>query len=101
MPEIKALSPEDRATVAMWLSDHWSGDRHCPVCGHNDWNISEMIVQMIGWSPRGMTLGGPTFPVVPVICGNCSNTRLFSAVRMGLALPLVEETSEAQDVESK
>ena len=56
----------------------------CPNCGQNQWSVLE-IVSTSPFSPeRGITIGGPTIPLLLVACKNCFQVSQFSAIGLGL-----------------
>ncbi len=56
----------------------------CPACGRSNWEAGDLIAAP-SFTGGGMTIGGPTIPMLPLVCANCATVRLFAAVPMGLA----------------
>jgi hypothetical protein len=56
----------------------------CPFCRSSELRIADRIFYMADYDAKGMVLGGPTIPVVAVICLTCGHTMLFNAVVLGL-----------------
>ncbi len=57
----------------------------CQVCKHNSWVLDEHITYISLSEPGGpFTIGGPSMPCVPLVCGNCGNTLLFNLVVLGV-----------------
>lgn len=55
----------------------------CPACGHRQWTVGDIIAAPV-FAEGGFNIGGPTVPMVQVICNNCAYVRLFAAVPAGL-----------------
>lgn len=69
-----------------YLQRKW-GSAGCPMCGGNEWNVSEKIFELREFSAGKRMVGesnGAILPVVPVICNNCGNTMFINALFIGL-----------------
>jgi hypothetical protein len=55
----------------------------CECCGSTRWS-AEDIISAPTFSAGNINFGGPTVPMVQVVCTNCGNVRLFAAVPIGL-----------------
>ena len=77
-----ALNQEQIDKVSTWLRD--KGFRGCTACGSNNFSTGE-IVSVPTMSGGGLSIGGPTVPLVQVICNNCAHVHHFAAVALGLA----------------
>lgn len=56
------------------LNERWN-TKICPMCGQNNWNISNKILEIREYSDGGLVIGNvPIYPVVSVTCQNCGNT---------------------------
>ncbi len=75
------LTEEQAATLQKWLNAKAAG-LGCGMCAANDWAPGDIIVPTI--RTGGVTLGGPSIPVVMLICGNCAHIELFAAEEVGL-----------------
>lgn len=65
------------------LNEKW-GNRPCPMCGSNSWNVSDKIYELREFHGGNLVLGnGPIFPVVPVSCNNCGNSVFINAILSG------------------
>jgi len=63
-----------------WLQDKW-GDRKCPLCGAQKWNVSDTVFELREFHQGDIIVGGaPIAPVIPVTCSNCGNTVLVNAI---------------------
>ena len=66
-----------------WINSHGiSSD--CPACGKNNWAAGQ-IISAPTMAGGGMQIGGPTVPMVQLICGACAYVMLYAAVPIGLA----------------
>jgi predicted nucleic-acid-binding Zn-ribbon protein len=75
-----ALNQEQHAKVLAWLNRHLS---KCPVCGSKDLELGE-ITTGLPFSGGNVNIGGPTTPVVNVVCSQCGYVMQFSAIKLGL-----------------
>jgi hypothetical protein len=58
--------------------------RNCPTCGHISWMIGSYVALPVTRNAdRPPTLGGPTYPLVAVICRVCGNTQLVNLFVLG------------------
>lgn len=88
------LSVQELEAFQKWLQDHWSGSKVCPVCQKNQWIVGEHVVTTIKISNKGdILLGGETYPLVLLVCGNCGNTLSFNA----RVMRLMKDDSAPQD----
>lgn len=55
------------------INDKWAS-KNCPMCGHNNWNVSSNIVTALRIAEKGgISLGGDVMPLVAITCMNCGN----------------------------
>lgn len=76
------FSKELQEKALSWINSKWP-IKKCEVCQSQIWEMSDFIVA----APRfegGIIIGGTIAPHVMVMCKNCSNTKFFNAVVMGL-----------------
>jgi len=77
-----ALTEPQLQKVRDWMqSKQVSGI--CPSCSQSNWTAADIVSAPV-ITTKGITMGGPTVPMVQVICSNCAHVRLFAAVPMGL-----------------
>lgn len=77
------ISQEQANKLQSWLDT--KGVRpSCPACGTNNWAPGDVIAAPV-FAEGGFRIGGPTVPMVQLICANCAYVRLFAAVPIGLA----------------
>jgi predicted nucleic-acid-binding Zn-ribbon protein len=65
--------------VARALDKKWSESRKCPICGHEEWNISDKIFTL-----RGLNKFSEAYPVIAVICDNCGYSHFFNPLVLGI-----------------
>ncbi len=73
----------DQDEVIEWLNEKWQGEKNCPLCGENNWNIGEQAGKLPLYY-RSPVVGGPGYPLVVITCNHCGYTLLFNALFMGL-----------------
>jgi predicted nucleic-acid-binding Zn-ribbon protein len=71
----------------------------CPSCGHNEWSAADVVVAPV--FAAGMVIGGPTVPMVQLICKNCAYVKLYAAVPIGLLEPEAQKAPPAQQPEEE
>ena len=77
------LSNEQETIIKKKLS--CLSNKLCQVCGSNNWELQKEIgVLPIYDIQYKMCIEGAHYPVVLIVCKNCSNTLLFSAKDFGL-----------------
>lgn len=72
---------EHRPGAIKWLHSKLP-ELRCPLCNHAEFTIGELLASPIVKNSI-VNLGTPA-PFVPLVCNNCGNTLLFSAVAMNL-----------------
>ena len=96
------LTEEERRTAIEWLTERASGGPKCVVCGNNTWTLGRHFVATPIHTRQHLQLGGPTYPHIVIICGNCGHTLFFNAVRMGfLAGETEDKMGERKDTENE
>lgn len=81
------MNKEDAAKVLAHLSDKWQG-RPCPMCQSGEWSVQSKIFELREYRGGSFVVGGvPILPVVPITCGNCGNTLLINAIKLGVLKP--------------
>ena len=77
------LSQEQLAKFQQWAARKGIKNT-CESCGSNKWELGD-IVAAPTFAGGGFNIGGPTVPMVPMICTNCGYIRHYAAVLIGLA----------------
>lgn len=69
----------------------------CPVCGNNGFILAEGYTQdTLQDQLNGLVIGGPSVPVIIVVCSHCGNVIRFSLGILGL-LPKQEVKEEVKN----
>ncbi|WP_269581217.1 hypothetical protein [Roseibium sp. Sym1] len=94
----KKLSSQDKERVITWLNQ--KGKNHiCPVCGENNWVVGDHLLNGMAFSGGKMILGGPSYPMVFILCSNCAYTRQFMAKPIGLVNEIQQAAEASQEPE--
>lgn len=56
----------------------------CPRCGNKTFEIAGESMFMLQEKPNAIVLGGPSIPVVLVICSNCAYLTQHAQMPLGL-----------------
>jgi hypothetical protein len=67
-----------------WVEANWGKDRKCPLCGNEDWGISEPV----SLEPYSEFLRG-RMVLIPVTCTRCARSELLNVIQAKL-LPGIE-----------
>lgn len=71
----------DKEKALKWLDDKWPRhQRKCEICGANQWSLLPDLTTSMIFNPRGINIGGNSYPQLTVVCNNCGNFKGFSAV---------------------
>lgn len=78
------LTSEEVRILLGWLKDQWQG-ASCPM--HRgmptNWEVGDMIMTL-PYTGAGVSIGGPTYPLVVVTCAQCGYTVLVNAIKAGI-----------------
>lgn len=79
------LTDEQQERITTWIHSKWKQHNECLLCNSNSWSVTG-IFEMRSFHGGTLVVGGDSsvLPVLPVICNNCGNTVLLSAVVIGL-----------------
>lgn len=77
-----ALAQDQVDKLQLWINKK-GVKPSCPTCGQNNWSVGDIIAAPV-FAGGNFNIGGPTVPMVQLICGNCAYVRLFAAVPIGL-----------------
>lgn len=79
------LTAVQKQKAVDWLERSWKGKRTCPVCESNNWTIADHLVSPpITGVEGGTFLGGPSYPHVMLISGECGYVMMFNAIVLGI-----------------
>src|SRR5437773_604356 len=78
------LTAEEMQRAQTWLNGAWTTAR-CPYSGHTVWEIGDVLVGTTGFQPGGgLLVGGPTYPLLTVMCSGCGHTVFVNAIKAGV-----------------
>ena len=95
-PDEKVLSREEKDRILKWLESKWTSAKQCPICGTNKWHIGDHLSTILTTHKGNIFIGGPTIPVIIVVCMTCGYTLLFNAVVVGIPSVAKEGSSNAE-----
>jgi hypothetical protein len=82
------LTNADQDAIRKWLTER-EASRACPICGNNQWQISDRLALAPAFLPGGFVVG-VGYPAVVIFCTRCTFFRFHSAIAMGL-LPTTDK----------
>lgn len=92
------LTQEQRTKFLNHINSKTNLIGKCPVCSTRQWSILDHFLNGMVFHPGGgIVIGGPSYPHVGMICGNCGNTQLVNAVVAGLLPGTPSDTSPKKD----
>lgn len=61
----------------------------CDVCGGDKWTVSNTVFELREFNGGNMIIGGNSsvYPVIPLSCNTCGNTKLLNAITNGVMNP--------------
>lgn len=80
------LNDQQEKTLLEKLDKFWQQSKKCPICGKDEWDVSDTIFELREFHRGSMAIGGQSkiTPIIHVCCKNCSYTMLFNAIKLGL-----------------
>lgn len=82
------MTSDQLAKVAEKLNEKVVNGGVCRICQKGPVNIGGDFVTPTAWTSDGnLMIGGPVYPQVMTICGNCGNTQFYNAVALGIVSP--------------
>lgn len=82
----KYFNKEKQEKAQKWLKEKWI-NRVCECCGQSNWTLAEDLVMPMNFTGNKLSLGGPTYPQIMLICTNCGNSKIFNAILAGVISP--------------
>ena len=53
----------------------------CPLCHKGHWIVGDTVFYLNEYHENGdIILGGPSFPVLPIVCSECGNTLFINTI---------------------
>ena len=61
----------------------------CPICGHNEWSVNNVVTEMREFQNGNLVVGGETavMPFVSITCKKCAHTLFINAILAGIVSP--------------
>ncbi|MDP1835641.1 MAG: hypothetical protein Q8K75_06885 [Chlamydiales bacterium] len=81
--KLKFFDEKKRQQAATWINEKCE-NLFCECCHNKSWILSEDMVMPLSFTGGGLTIGGPAYPHIMVVCKTCGNAKFFNAVIMGL-----------------
>ena len=76
------LSADEAQNVREWLMAHSKGT--CPACASGKWTLANHVINLSSFTPGRMTIGGPSYPAILIVCDICGYFRMHSAIMAGV-----------------
>jgi predicted RNA-binding protein with TRAM domain len=79
------LTPDEKTKVVAWLTSFGRPAPACPICGSENWQISDHLVQPVTLGPKvTLLLSGIGYPQVGIVSVPCGYTMFVNAVMAGV-----------------
>lgn len=66
----------------------------CPVCHKGTWIAGDIVFYLNEYHEDGsVVIGGPSFPVIPIVCSECGNTIFINTI-------ITKLTNQPQEVKN-
>ena len=88
------ISPEKMTEIIGLLNKNWKGQKICPICGNNNWNVSENIAEIREYNKGSFIVSGSVYPTVIITCNICGYTLNFNAIKLGILKTDTQEKIE-------
>jgi len=87
----------DSIKIIKYLKSKWGDEKRCPMCDQTEWIVNDKIFELREFKGGSIILGNiPIFPVIPIICKNCSNTIFINPINARL-LDVKKESNQEKD----
>ena len=90
----------NREAMSEWITNHWAGDKTCPICTRNTWAVSEDILEMRPFMGGGLATGGHIYPLIAVVCNYCGYSLLFNALVTRMIDKPIDSEPDPAEIES-
>jgi predicted nucleic-acid-binding Zn-ribbon protein len=77
------MTPKESQAALAWLNERWT-IKVCPFHGPTNWEVGEVMIQTLPYIGGGVSIGGPTYPLLVVTCSQCGYTVLVNAIKAGI-----------------
>lgn len=76
------LTQQQLTTFQSWVNNRVP-NYSCPACHQANFSTGEIIASPT-FQNGGIAIGGPTVPMVSLICNHCAHVTLFASIPLGL-----------------
>ena len=84
-PDRTQIPLDQRERIAAFINEKWK-DKRCPICENTSWSIAPHVLVSNIFSGGDISVGGPVYPIVIVLCDNCGYIHAFNAMKAGLSV---------------
>lgn len=98
------LSSEQSQKLISLLNERISkGQLKCPLCGQNQWNLNDVIIESREFQQGNFVIGGQSsiMPFVTLTCRSCANTVFLNAIQLGIVQNTAQQPTETPNEEKK
>ena len=81
---VGAMNPAKIEKIVAQLSTRAPNSGACQVCKNGRYTIAPHLVTPLINQEEGLLMGGPSYPQVMLICGNCGHTRYHNVIALGV-----------------
>jgi hypothetical protein len=85
----KISHEEKEKIIYEWLNSHWVGDKKCPICLHNEWNVNTKTGSIMTQEDKTVNLG-EFYPFLIINCSYCGYSFFMNEVIIGISSPLTD-----------
>ncbi len=78
------LDGKQKQKIVDFLNEKAPRVGSCPECGSQKMTLGDHVVQPMNASAGGVSIGGPSYPQIMIVCENCGHTKYFNAVVIGI-----------------
>ena len=65
------------------LIEKGATNARCSICGHDQWMVGSYVPMFVTANVNKPSLGGPTYPLVALVCLTCGNTHFINLLQLG------------------
>jgi hypothetical protein len=79
---------EQLREIKIWLEQKWKDMPLCPACGQRQVFVAPSPAHVMVGAPDGVIRLGESYPCVALICRNCGNLQMVSALVAQIGTPV-------------
>ena len=82
MPDsVGKLTPLEHTHLINWLREKWTQFPKCEMCGQSNWTVGDQVTASVNLADgHTYVWAGPNYPIVPVTCLNCGNSKFVNVI---------------------